>query len=229
MPNPLKNLFIMYIMQRIRKNKNLLIAIVGETGSGKSYAALSLARAIDKDFGVNKIIFTYTDLIKVAEERRFRKGSCVVFDEVSAEALQARDFMSKKNKNLSALLQTFRNLNYIVIFTSPDMSYIDKQARRLMHLVMVTSHINYESEYCSLKIYMLSINRVSGKVYYKFPTWVYEGTPYSVEYISLPKPPEPIITVYERKKRKFQKRLYARLRRDFSEPEEQFVNKKAKD
>lgn len=212
-----KNIFVQYAKGRIKANKNFLVVVTGETGSGKSWAAISLAKMINPDFSEEHIVLSYLDLIEIAESRKFPKGTVLVFDEVSAEALQARDAMSKKNKNVSAILQTFRNLNYVVFFTTPDISFVDSQARRLMHMVLVTRHINTKAERCKLQMYFIRINRIKGSMYYQIPRVKINDEYFRCSYLSVPKPPDELIQVYEKKKWFFQKRLYKKLKKEFAE------------
>ena len=216
--------FDRYIKQRIKRNKNLLMLVAGDTGSGKSWTALAIAERVDEDFNEEKIIFTYDELIDVVETQKFPKGSCIIFDEASAEALQARDFMSRKNKSISALLQTFRNMNYVVIFTSPDMSFIDRQARSLLHMILVTRDdgINYQANLNSVKVYMIRKSIFKGGFkYFNILRWKDHATGEINELSTLlvPKPRPNLIKAYELKKHQFQKKLYRKLRKHFGEKE----------
>ena len=218
-----ESLFVKWAKYRIARNKNLLLVVVGETGSGKSWAALEIARNLDERFASDHIIFTYKELIDVVQERRFPKGSCLIFDEASAEALQARDFMSKKNKSISALLQTFRNLNYIVIFTSPDMSFIDRQARCLLHMILVTKNINFKTNLNTLKLYTIKSSIFKGGFRYFEKLRLFDRstqTQHEIEHLILHKPPPKLIVEYEAKKHEFQKVLYRRLRKELTEEAE---------
>ena len=212
-----RNIFVAYIKKKIKQNKNLLVCCVGGTGSGKSYAVLSLANQIDRNFSIDRVLFTYTDLINISEYKSYPPGTVFIFDEASAESFQARDFMSKKNKNLSALLQTFRNRNYIIFFTSPNLKFMDKQARTLIHMTLETDKIFYDVDMCRLKIKYVVVNPLTGSVYFMYPVWKIEDQPIRVTRITVPKPPQDLIDEYEIKKREYQKKLYTKLRRDYKD------------
>ena len=54
--------------------------------------------------------------------------------------MSARDFQSARNKMLSAIAQTFRHQNLIVLFNSPNQSFVDVNLRRLIHGTLEISH-----------------------------------------------------------------------------------------
>lgn len=217
------NPFVLYARYRTLKQKmDLLMACAGERGSGKSWSMCSLALSIDPTFNINRVIFSYNDLIDVAEKREHPPGSAFIFDEITADALQARNFMSKKNKNLSALLQTFRNMRYIVILTTPSIRFIDKQARELLHLILITSNKGLSKElaqnYRKISVFLVE-NTVGSqlgyaKQWYKHPVWFINDTPIEIDNFLIPKPPQELVEEYEKKKWLFQKKLYQRLRKD---------------
>lgn len=218
------NAFKLYVKDRIyNKKMDLLMAIVGERGSGKSWSALTIAKLLDVDFDINRVIFSYNDLIDVAEKREHKAGSVFIFDEVTADALQARNFMSKKNKNLSALLQTFRNMRYIVILTSPHLKFIDKQARMLLHMILIATKTpkGLMDRYRALSVHLVdnSIGSQLGyaKTWYGHPTWIINDVAVEVNRFLVYKPPMELVKQYEAKKRAFQQKLYQRLREDYDD------------
>ncbi len=113
-----------------RQSKNALVSIFGEPGSGKSLSAVTLASLIDDNFKLDKLVFTAEEFLQVLDEAR--RGDCIIFDEAGV-GLPAREWQSLQNKLLSYVLQTFRYQNICVIFTTPHVSYIDKQVRHLIN------------------------------------------------------------------------------------------------
>lgn len=185
----------------------------------------SLALALDPDFNIDRIIFSYNDLIDVARRRDHKPGSVFIFDEITADALQARNFMSKKNKNLSALLQTFRNMRYVVILTTPSLRFLDVQAKQLLHLILITTKQGLSEELAE-KYRIVNVFAVDNSVgsqlgwakqWYKPPTWIIDGYPIEASQFMIPKPPLELVKKYEKKKREFQDRLYDKLQKDYDD------------
>lgn len=116
-----------------RDNRNFIICIVGEAGSGKSYTALSLAEMIDAKFSIDKVVYKPREFFETLD--KCKKGDVVVFDEAGV-GIPARDWQTIQNKMLSYVLQTFRHRNIGLIMTTPSMNFIDKQIRILTHYVI---------------------------------------------------------------------------------------------
>ena len=54
-----------YIVQRIRNNKNFIVAVTGPTGSGKSYSVLRQGETLDPDFNADNVCFTATQFMNL--------------------------------------------------------------------------------------------------------------------------------------------------------------------
>ena len=52
--------WVTYIKQRIRLNKNFIGFMSGPTGSGKSYASLSICEMVDPNFSAEQIVLRST-------------------------------------------------------------------------------------------------------------------------------------------------------------------------
>ena len=117
------------------RHTNALIAIFGEPGSGKSLSAITLARLVDDHFSLDNVVFTPEEFLERLDKAS--RGTVVIFDEAGV-GIPAREWQSLQNKLLNYVLQTFRYQNICVIFTTPHISYIDRQARHLLHYTAVT-------------------------------------------------------------------------------------------
>jgi len=197
--------FIKRIRARmIFQNKNWLAIICGETGSGKSYSALSLAKLIG---GKVHIVFTTVEFLSLLNSSNLSKGDVIVFDEAGV-GMSSRDWYSVQNKLLGAILQTFRNLNVAVIFTTPNLSFIDVQARKLFHNYLETSYLDYEAEEAFLKVYDIQVNSRLDKLYYKLPRFQNkEGRVFTMSHLVLNKPDPNVVEYYESRKGKYTKKL----------------------
>jgi len=202
--------FLKYILDRILKNKNCIIMVVGETGSGKSYSALRLAEALAEiqeiPFDVDNVAFEAEEFLKLLR-KELPKGSPIVFDECGV-AFQARTFMSFINRTLSYTLQTIRRKNHIIIMTVPDISFVDAQGRKLIHMMLITEKIIHSRKVARLRPYIISITYRTGKVYHIAPRVRIDGILTKIRKIDVHLPTIRLRHEYEKKKKKYTDKLY---------------------
>ena len=158
--------WINYILQRIKKNKNFLAFVGGQTGSGKSWSCLRIAQELDAEFNIGRVVFTGLELMNLINSGKLKRGSVIVFEESGVE-MNNRNWQSVVNKLLNYLLQTFRHLGFILIMNSPYMDFIDAGTRKLFHAEMQTVGINYDKGTVRLKPQLISYNSRMQKFYYK--------------------------------------------------------------
>jgi ABC-type dipeptide/oligopeptide/nickel transport system ATPase component len=166
----MKNMIVQRIKDRLLKqNKNVLIMIVGSTGSGKSYSAIKLAQTINPNFDVKvHLVFSGRDFIKLLNSGTLKRGDVICWDEAGV-GIGARNWSTDENKKAVEVLQTFRHLNLCVIFTCPDVRFVDINVRRLYHWLFETVSIDYKNNLCKLKPLTIQVNYRFGKEYYKYP------------------------------------------------------------
>jgi len=211
----------------IHRNKNWLAIICGETGSGKSYSAMSIADFIcPRGITVkrNVVLDPISFMNKIAAKKDLKRGDILIFDEAGV-GLASRDWYSIQNKLLGSVLQTFRHLNIGVIFTTPNLSFIDIQARKLFHNYFETIYIDYEQEMVYLNVYDIQHNSRYDKTYYKHPKFVREGKTASMGYTGVPKPRASLISAYEKAKTEFTEKLNTKVLKELTKPEKQPQNK----
>jgi len=193
------NSFINKIRYRLfKQNKNWLGIVCGDTGSGKSYSAISFADAVvPRGITIKRnVVFNPIQFLEKINDGTLQKGDIVIFDEAGV-GMSSRDWYSLQNKLLGSVLQTFRNMNVGVIFTTPNLSFIDVQARKLFHNYFETSHIDYEKCLATLKVYNIQHNSRMDKTYYKSPLVMLNGVQHRAPFITLPKPRPYLVKEYE--------------------------------
>ena len=198
--------------QRItRRNKNWLCIIAGETGSGKSYTGARICELIDPTFlptikrdGIeSRIAMGETSkLLQVLDTKKLKRGNMVLFDEAGV-AISSRDWFKEINKIIMFILQTFRHMNIGVIFTVPDISFVDKQARSLFHSYIECLEINTIKDTVLVKPFELQNNPYESNVYKKYPRS--EGRKITRFHIGKPSPI--FTTPYEPLKEELSKKL----------------------
>lgn len=202
--------FFEYIRQRIKHNKNFMASIVGQTGSGKSYATLrAMELLMNKPYHliVKNVCFTALEFMDRLNSGELEKGDVLIWDEVGI-SLSSKEWQSVSNKLVNYTLQTFRHLNLITIFTTPHFSFIDASSRRLFHSVWETMGINYRNNTCEIKPLLLQVNPRSGDLYFKYlrvNDKDYGLMPIKRILFSLPS--KELIEAYEKKKKAFTSNL----------------------
>lgn len=149
---------------RIRNNQNVVGAVCGETGSGKSWTALKIGEMIDPHFSRENVVFSAKEFLESFESHS--RGEVVVYDE--GQEWSARRSMSKKNVEMSDIMTMLRFTQVNVLFTVPDISMVDVNLRRLLHLYLDVRPVNRVSGPKSLRnksiasIYMIKSQRDPG-------------------------------------------------------------------
>jgi len=109
-------------------------------------------------------------------------------------------------------------MNIGVIFTTPNLSFVDVQARKLFHNYMETSFIDYEESLAYLKIYNIQHNSRFDKTYYKAPRFRLNGRLHRCPFIVLPKPRSELVQEYEEVKNAYTEKLNAEALRELTKP-----------
>ena len=123
-----------WIQRRISQNRNANLVFVGDTGSGKSYSSISLAEKIDPGFSAERIVFTTLDFLKLVNSN-LPAGSAVIFDDAGL-GIPAREWQATSAKIFGKLFQGFRYKNLVTMITVPNIAFIERQSRMLMHLYL---------------------------------------------------------------------------------------------
>lgn len=117
------------------KDRDYVIIIDGEEGTGKSSFASQIAYYVDRTFNMDRMCLTPDDFKrKIADAN---KGQAVVFDEAYT-GLASRTALSDINKSLVEMMMEMRKKNLFVILCIPSFFYLEKyaalhRARALFH------------------------------------------------------------------------------------------------
>jgi len=212
----IQNSFIYTIRGRILKNKNAILTIVGETGSGKSYGALRLGEMLDKEFSIARVCFTPFEFLKLIDDhlkgiKKLPAGSVIIVDEAGVQ-YSARSWQSFHNKVLGLLSQSFRSLNWIVIFTLPSLGWFEKQARQLTHFVLIADHIDYSRNMAYFKLIEMTTNPITGEIQPHYPMKRKPSGELEItKFVTFKKPSEALNEAYEQKKLEWQTKRYGSI------------------
>jgi adenylate kinase family enzyme len=201
--------WIKYIQNRIKNNKNFMCVIVGQTGSGKSYAALRLCEILSNNkLDMNNIFLKAGDFLRRLIDNNLSKGTPLLWDESGID-LNSKKWQNKANQVVNAVLQVFRKENLIVFFTLPYFSFLDSDARKLVHAVFETVGIDRERNEVIIKPKLVQVNQDTGKMYKKYLRVKANGNGLvPIENIRLKLPDAEKLKEYEDKKDVFAQALY---------------------
>lgn len=208
-----KSLWVQYMHQRIRQNKNMVIFIFGQVGSGKSYSAVEICRQADPYFTEDQIVFSPNELMELMNSGKLRKGSAIVYEECGV-SLDATKWQSTTNQMMRYLLETFRHRNFILIFTSPFMNFMAKKSRMLIQAAFETKGIDFENNCCKIKPMQLQYNARNDKTYWKYLRVNIKGKYRPIQEWRIPKLPEELLKQYETKKKAFTDKLYDQIKKN---------------
>lgn len=143
-------------------------------GVGKSYTANKLGEKLDKDFGVHKIILEPKEFVDAMEEvERIKRSSQVITIDESGILVNLRKWQSFTNRAISDVVMTFRNLNSLCIFVTPDILLLDKQVRIFIaHLMRTRKEIDESNKV-----------KVTGKIYKL--NWLKQGSYYHTHFLNM--------------------------------------------
>jgi|TARA_Y100000310_G_scaffold152812_1_gene152248 energy-coupling factor transporter ATP-binding protein EcfA2 len=226
-PNSMQ-LFIKKIYNRIESGRNALIIVIGQTGSGKSLSAVSISMGLhlyrygkmpSVEEVVGHCIFKASDFMKEMNNPNLKKKEVWVWDEAGVD-IGHKDHASKHNKVIGWLAQTFRNLQQVVFFTVPSISFVDASVRKLLHYQLETLSINKSKKIAIIKPLELQYNNRQDKLYYhnlRFNQG--DGFMHELNVMGIPIPPPDYEKDYEEKKSKFTTALNVRIQEMLEEGE----------
>lgn len=209
-------MFIKKIYSRVfKQNKNALIVVVGETGSGKSYSALSLMCGIflyrdgklpDDDTIINHCKFKALEFMKEMNRSDLVRGDPWIWDEAGVDASN-QEYNTIKNKMISWYAQTCRNQHQIVFFTLPTLGMITSQVRKLLHYYLEAVTIDATHKVGVMKPLELQYNTRLDKIYYHRMKFSYQRNISLIEVVGCPLVHKTLLEKYETNKTSFTKNL----------------------
>ena len=205
-------LFIKAIHRRIESGKNALIPIVGQTGSGKSLLALQCMRGLYMyRFGksptderiIAHTVFKAKDFMEKMNNPKLKKKEVWCWDEAGVD-VGHKDHASIKNRIIGWLAQTFRNLQQIVFFTVPSISFLDASVRKLLHYYIEVVKVSKKRQCAIAKPLEMQYNIRQDKIYYhNLRTKMKNGNTLVLKFMGVPKISDELESKYETIKNEF--------------------------
>ena len=225
------------LVGRIDRGKNCLVVCVGATGSGKSWAMVSLMYWIfvymeGREPTIEEMrthwFFRAGEFLKKLNEPNLKRKQRFLWDEVGVD-LGHKSHATIKNRAIGWLVQTFRNQQSIVLFTVPTMAFIDATVRKMLHYQIEVRQIIKKRNLCVVKPLKLQYNVRMDKLYYHNITRLATDGSDLIEEIDLaviPKPPKEIVKVYEEDKNAFTSQLNKDIQKIIDEVDNKQQNNK---
>jgi len=217
---------------RTLKNKNILGAITGATGSGKTYFAIAMAEnyyenVLHKPFPIENICFSLVQVARRLESGELQSGESLLLEEGGA-LLGNLDFQQKLSKMFTYILQSFRSMNIGLIITLPVLSMLNKQARQLVHFHFVTNKIDFEKKISKVKPFFHQLNQQSGKSFWKYPRVRVNGRMRKITRLSYSIPSKELLIKYELAKTKFVSSITNDFIEEYNRKEKDKVQKESR-
>lgn len=221
---PKEKFWISYIKQRIRKNKNFLGFVSGQTGSGKSYSSIRVCEEVDPEFNIDRIVFGGLELMNLINSGKLKRGSAICFEEIGVE-MNAKNWASVTNKMLQFLFQTFRYKGFVMIMNSPYMDFVDGATRKLFHAEMMTVGIDFDKQEVMIKPQLIQYNSRLQKFYYKRLKVITAEGKIPINLWRVPKPSSDLLQQYEAKKTIYTNKLNQRIQSELQQIDDNSNNK----
>lgn len=120
----------------MKRDRDYVMVVDGEEGSGKSVLAMQIAAYLDKKFTIDQVVFNADQFMK--KIKTIRKNACLLLDEAFS-ASNARASLSQVNRSMVGVATEMRQRNLFVIFVLPSFFDLDKyfalwRCRALIHV-----------------------------------------------------------------------------------------------
>jgi DNA-binding CsgD family transcriptional regulator len=191
--------------------------VVGDPGTGKTYISMALAELLAKDFKIDGVLFGILNLFRKINKGELKPGSCIILEEVGVEANNKRWF-DKFVQSLNFLLQTWRHRRIILFVNAPDSTEVARAVNKRVDLLFETLGIDYKNKQVIVKPMKVSVNKRTGKIYYKYLRFLTREGAVKVTRMRISLPSKELIKAYEKKKLEYTTRLYLRLEKELSSP-----------
>jgi ABC-type dipeptide/oligopeptide/nickel transport system ATPase component len=109
----------------LKKDRDWIAVIDGEEGVGKSVLAQQIAKYLDPDFNLDRIVFNSDEFIKAIKDPKTKIGSCIVLDE-AFNAINNRASLSEVNRSMIGVATEMRQRNLFILIVIPSFFDLDR-------------------------------------------------------------------------------------------------------
>jgi DNA replication protein DnaC len=113
-----RNMFTNMLRKRVEEDeRNNIILVTGQTGTGKSWSAISIAYELDNKFDETRVTYSAQEFMEVIN-KDLPVGSCMILDEAGV-TINSRMFMTTVNRLIGYVNQTVRKKRWTMFFCVP--------------------------------------------------------------------------------------------------------------
>jgi len=161
-----------------RHNKNVILILFGDLGSGKSMMLLKLALSCamwlaamkggkpSDYFKFSNIAIIDPEMLQEKLANLIRYNIYILDD--AGPGYDARTFMSKSNRDLNYILQTCRVSNNIILVSAPHGAMLDVTIHRVAQYYAEVSEVRHDEGLTFLKVFRLVRIFREGKIFYVY-------------------------------------------------------------
>lgn len=200
-----------YLWRRMHvNNKNVMVAIIGDPGEGKSWAALRLAELLDPTFSADKVAFRPEKLLRRINENH-PMGDVTIADEAGV-SMNAKTWWESDQIEIGNILETWRHQNRMLICTLPVFKKLQNDARGLMNVLMSAYGIDRQDAMSRWRFRLVETNNETGEIYKPYPRLPDPVTGQETKYktIDLGLPSEQLRAAYQERKKAYTDELNQR-------------------
>jgi len=205
------------IMEWIRLDRNRVIFLVGDIGSGKSTTALFYKYTLDSmkvGHPIRKSEFCWDDITFKAKDFLQRvkdaPGHVIIFDEAGVGA-HARRWYDAANIAISQAAQVFRYKRNVILATVPRLKMVDKHLRDVAHEIHMVSGKIIDDKFNIIYPRYLNYNAREDKTYLVMPQYAisFNGKTrtFKVRSLLIPLPPKWLVNEYKRIQEEFKEQI----------------------
>lgn len=197
---------IRFILKQLKsENSNWLELFQGESGSGKTWCAISDCYERDPEFDVEKqLVFDFKSFMQVINSEWFmsKKIKQIIFDEPQT-SISNRAWQSLINRMFNYVVTTFRHQNIVLLFCCPYRDFLDSASMKMIHCITEMVRIDKKKKKVRTKPRLQQYNSKLKKTYEHCIQVIHNGMAQKMFFDSIPKPPQDMIDTYERMKTDF--------------------------
>lgn len=144
-----------------KKDKDAVMVIDGNEGSGKSTLGLQWCKYVDPSFDLSRVVFTPDEFRETIY--RAKQHQAIMFDEAFT-GFSSRSALSGVNKTLISLMMQIRQKNLFIVIVLPTIFLLDKyisifRTRVLAHVYEVRGRRGFFKIYSSRKKKQLVLHK----------------------------------------------------------------------
>lgn len=205
LPDPISKAYLNHIYLNAHVYQfGWMQALTGGVRSGKSMTLCTIADLLaTHELDNYNFAFTPKEYLKTLDMAK--GGEPLIWSELGT-ALSARKWYTISNILTTEVIQTMMIKRPIILIDTPDLSFIDVQARKLIYSYCEAKR--WERNPVKIWVYKISINRKTGDMYFPHPLVKANGVIHKVKAIRMErKPAKEVWIKYDEKQQAYKEKL----------------------